>query len=165
MKPNTTILVTIHGSHLYGLNHSNSDLDIFRVVASRRKPLVRVKGGFDIQTFGLDNFLSNVYSGSHQSCEALFSPQKYVQPDYEAYFNNIRVTGYEAFAKYRRTIHAFSYGNTKQRRHAVRLGYSLAGLKESGRFNPVLTEDQRRMCLMLPHLYSGQSLFDIAINL
>ena len=30
MKRNTTILVTVHGSHLYGLNHSDSDLDLFR---------------------------------------------------------------------------------------------------------------------------------------
>jgi hypothetical protein len=165
MKPDTTILVTFHGSHLYGLNKPDSDLDIFRVVASRSRPRVWVKGGFDYQEFGLDDFMTNVFNGSHQSCEALFSPRKYVHPRYKALFNGIRVTGEAAFARYRRTIHSFSYGDDKKRRHAVRLGFNLADLRRHGRFDPVLTHDQRTKVMVLSQLYAGQSLYDIAINL
>lgn len=165
MKPDTTILVTVHGSHLYGLNRSDSDLDLFRVVAFRNKARVFVKGGFDYTEFGLDMFMENVFKGSHQSCEALFSPRAWIHPKYRALFNGIRVTGSDAFARYRRTIHAFSYGDAKMRRHAVRLGFNLADLRRVGQFNPVLTLDQRAKVMWLSELYQGQSLYDIASNL
>lgn len=159
------ILATIHGSHLYGLNHSDSDLDLFRVIDSSRHPKHKITGGLDLVTLDIDSFLTNVFNGSHQSCEALFSPVKYVHPEYKPMFEGIRVTGEDAFARYRRTIRAFSYGNDKRRRHAVRLGYNLAELRRSGRFNPVLTDDQITMCNVVSSLYWGASLTDIAINL
>lgn len=160
-----TILVTIHGSHLYGLNHSESDVDFFRVVESKRRPTHRISGGFDVVTFGLKDFMLNVSSGSHQSCEALFSPKSYIDPMYRPLFEGIRVTGEDVFNKYRRTIKKFSYGDDKRRRHAVRLGFNLAELRRTGRFNPELTNDQRTKCIVLSQLYWGQSLTDIAINL
>lgn len=159
------ILATIHGSHLYGLNHSDSDLDLFRVIESSRHPKHQIVGQLDLVTLNVNDFLTNVFNGSHQSCEALFSPVKYVHQEYAALFNGIRVTGEDAFAHYRRTIKAFSYGNDKRRRHAVRLGYNLKELRETGRFNPVLTDNQITMCNVISSLYWGQSLTDIAINL
>jgi hypothetical protein len=160
-----TILVTIHGSHLYGLNHSESDLDFFRVVEPDRKTQHKVSGGFDVVTMGFPTFIGHVFAGSHQSCEALFSPVKYVDPQYASFFAGMRVTGEDAFARYRRTIRAFSYGDDKRRRHAVRLGYNLRDLRRTGQFNPELTPDQRNMCNVVSSLYWGQSLTDIAINL
>jgi hypothetical protein len=165
MKPDTTILVTIHGSHLYGLNHSDSDVDFYRVVASRSSGLHRVTGGIDYVEQGLDRFLGNVFTGSHQACEALFSPVAWVHPNYQPMFRNIRVTGEAAFYKYRRTIHSMSYGPPKMRRHAVRLGFALKDLRKYGRFNPVLSLDQRNKCMVLSQLYRERSLYDIAINL
>lgn len=165
MKPDTTILVTIHGSHLYGLNHADSDLDFFRVVASRPRARVFVRGGFDYVEFGLDQYMENVFNGSHQSVEAMFSPLAYIHPQYRPMFDNIRVTGADAFARYRRTIHSFSHGDLKKRRHAVRLGFNLASLQETGRFNPVMTLDERYKAVVLSQLYFGDSLYDIAINL
>lgn len=161
----TTILLTVHGSRLYGLDHPGSDRDLFRVVDYRRKPLVSVKDGLDYTEFGFDMFWTNVFNGSHQSCEAIFSPLAWVHPNYRALFANVRVTGEAAFARYRRTIRAFSYGDAKKRRHAVRLGWNLADLRRSGRFNPVLTEDQRNKVMWVSELYRGQSLYDIVINL
>lgn len=165
MTPEKTILVTTHGSHLYGLNHDDSDLDFFRVVPGRGKTRHRMDGQFDMVTVPFDAFIENVFSGSHQSCEALFSRQSWTAPEYRAYFGGLRVTGADAFAKYRRTIHSFSYGDDKKRRHAVRLGYSLKGLRESGRFDPTLTEDQRLKVVVISQLYRDRSLYDIAINL
>jgi hypothetical protein len=165
MNDNATILVTVHGSHLYGMNRPDSDLDLFRVVASRKDTLQRVSGGFDYTEMELDTFLTHVFNGSHQSCEALFSPRAYIHESYRPLFRNIRVTGADAFARYRRTIHAFSYGDAKKRRHAVRLGFNLSGLRREGRFDPVLTDDQRAKIMWLSELYRGQSLYDIAINL
>lgn len=166
----TAILETIHGSRLYGLSHVGSDEDLFRVVRYRRKPLVSVRtrddgSVLDYVEFGLDDFVKNVYNGSHQSCEALWSPYATIHPDYVEYLNNLRVTGADVFARYRRTIKAFSYGDLKKRRHAVRLGFNLSDLRKDGRFNPVLTEDQKYKTILLSQLYSGQSLYDIAINL
>lgn len=165
MEPSTTILVTVHGSHLYGLDHSKSDVDFFRVVASREGVVQWIRGEFDYTEFGLDKFLENVFSGSHQSCEALFSPRAFIHPQYRAMFAGLRVTGADAFAKYRRTIKAFSYGDVKQRRHAVRLGFALQGLRREGRFNPALTEGQINSVKVIADLYRGQSLYDVAINL
>lgn len=159
-----TILETVHGSHLYGLNHSDSDRDIFRVVTEGHKTRHHVTEEYDTTQVPLDLFMRNVFSGSHQSCEALFSPLATVDPRYRPMFEGIRVTGADVFAKYRRTIHSFSYGTMKQRRHAVRLGYSLRGLRECGRFNPVLTEDQILKIKVISQLYWGRSLYDIAIN-
>jgi hypothetical protein len=160
-----TILETVHGSHLYGLNHSNSDLDLFRVVRYGTKTKHKVTEESDLTQMPLDTFLERVFHGSHQSCEALFSPLAEVDPRYSPMFKGIRVTGEDVFARYRRTIHAFSYGTMKQRRHAVRLGFNLADLKRQGRFNPVMTEDQKLKIGVLSQLYWGQSLYDIASNL
>lgn len=165
MNDRTTILETIHGSRLYGLARTVSDADTFRVVAYRRRPLVGTDGYNDTSEFGLKDFLTNVFNGSHQSCEALWSPYATIDPTWTPYLQSIRVTGADAFARYRRTIHSFSYGDLKKRRHAVRLGYNLADLRRYGRFNPVLTPGQHDMVVVLAELYWGQSLFDIAINL
>ena len=165
MKPEETILVTIHGSHLYGLHKPDSDLDMFRVVSSARKNKSFVRGGYDYQELELDTFLGNVFKGSHQSCEALFSPRAWIHPQYAAMFKGVRVTGEDAFTRYRRTIKKFSYGDSKKRRHAVRLGFNLADLRRVGRFNPVLTPDQRTKVMWLSELYRDYSLFDIASNL
>lgn len=160
-----TLLVTAHGSHLYGLAHASSDVDFFVVVRGSGKQRVIMKGGFDICIVPFDRFMENVFTGSHQSCEALFSPSKWVDPEYAALFAGWRVTGEDAFAKYRRTIHKFSYGTPKQRRHAVRLGFNLRDLRTHGTFNPVMTPGQITMATAVSELYEGQSLTDIAINL
>lgn len=165
MRPGTLLLETVHGSRLYGLDHENSDHDSFQVIAGLQKPRVATDGYYDVAAFGLDAFLTNVYNGSHQSCEALWSPVAYKHPALAPYFDGIRVTGADAFARYRRTIRTFSYGNVKRRRHAVRLGYNLSGLRKYGRFNPTLSDGERHAVLLLASTYWGQSLYDISINL
>lgn len=164
MTPDT-ILETIHGSRLYGLARADSDEDTFKVVSGSSRTRVRQEGIHDDIVMDLDEFLRRVFHGSHQACEALWSPYATVDPKYQPMFAGLRVTGADAFARYRRTIKSFSYGTLKQRRHAVRLGYNLADLRKYGRFNPVLTPGQKHHTLIIADLYQGQSLFDIASNL
>lgn len=167
-SPETTILETVHGSYLYGLDHADSDEDLFRVVARRTKPKVHVyqRGNkqLDFTEFGLDDFLKNIYHGSPQSIEALFSPYAYMHPAYESMFRNMRVMGSGTHAAYRRTIKKFAYGDLKQRRHAVRLGYNLSELRRVGRFNPVLTDNQVIMVRAMAKVFEGDKLYDIATN-
>lgn len=165
MDPSTVILETIHGSRLYGLAHEDSDHDIFRVVAHRNRALVTFKDGIDFREFSLHKFLEYVYTGAHQSCEALFSPVAYVHPFYAPMFAGMKVTGPAAFSKYRRTIRAFSYGDRKKRRHAVRIGISLAGLRSEGRFNPQLTAAEIALVKDLADRFEGDELADKCVNL
>lgn len=165
MEDGTEILRTIHGSHLYGLNRIGSDLDVFRVVAHRNKALVRCDGPFDYREFSLHKFLEYIYNGSHQSLEALFSPYAVIHPHYEPMFRSMRATGPTVFSAYRRTIKAFAHGDEKKRRHAVRLGFNLADLREYGRFNPKLTDGQIAMVKSLALQLEGEELFDFATSL
>lgn len=165
LSDDTVILETVHGSHLYGLAHPGSDHDLFRVVYKRRKALVRFDGHEDHREFGLDKFLEYVYTGSHQSCEALFSPVAYIHPYYAPMFRSMRVTGSTVSSAYRRTIRAFSFGDEKKRRHAVRLALNLRDIQRCGRFNPRLSEQQRATVLSLASALSGDELFDAATSL
>lgn len=165
MDESTVILETIHGSRLYGLDHAGSDLDVFKVVAHRRKALVSCRDGLDYREFSLHKFLEYVYNGSHQSCEALFSPVAYVHPYYKAMFRGMRVTGAAAFSAYRRTIKAFAFGDEKKRRHAVRLGFNLSDLRAYGRFNPQLTPEQIVAVRNMAHVLEGDALFEAATAL
>jgi hypothetical protein len=162
----TTILETIHGSHLYGLNHADSDLDVFRVVVSgRTKGRHKVTDELDLNVMPLDRFLENAFKGSHQSVEAMFSPVKTVDPRYAPLFEGFRVRGGDVYARYARTIAAFAHGTLKQRRHAVRLGLNLRDLRVYGRFNPRLSEEEKALVYSIGDTYEGDQLYRIAANL
>jgi len=161
----TVILDTIHGSRLYGLAHADSDHDIFRVVYIRRKALVRCRDGLDYREFGFDKFLEYVYNGSHQSCEALFSPVAVLDDRFAPMLRGMRVGGTEAHSAYRRAIKAFAHGDLKKRRHAVRLGLNLASIRATGRFNPRLSEAEIHTVRCMADRYEGDELFDAAVAL
>lgn len=157
------IFSTIHGSHLYGLANEHSDKDVFYVTTSLRAKARHSYNelGWDQARVGLDTFLRRIQEGSHQSVEALFSPYKQWNPDYdylrpmlEAY----RVTGSEVFAKYERTIKKFCYGDFKRRRHAVRLAFNLDDLRAEGRFNPVMDPYRRDVAGTWAEMYEGDDL-------
>lgn len=147
----TIIFSTVHGSHLYGMERAESDMDMFIVTDSKsRKATHRFdpERGVDVVSVGFDAFLTRVYEGSHQSVEALFSPFKlwnresHLAEDYKPYLAGLRVTGTAVFAKYERTIARFCYGDFKRRRHAVRLALNLTDLRNEGRFNPVMSPQE-----------------------
>lgn len=134
---------TVHGSRLYGLAHENSDQDLFVVTDSESiRSAHRMDGPVDTVTLGMHEFLRKVAGGSHQSCEALFSPyQEWTAAGaaWRPHLAGIVVGGADAFAKYERTIKKFSFGDFKKRRHAVRLAQNLGELRRSGQFNPAMT--------------------------
>lgn len=141
------IFETIHGSHLYGFAHEGSDRDYYRVYEGDGDTLHQsITDGVDVVRGDLAAFVLRAESGSHQSCEALFSQEKRwgpgMQEKWGPYLNGFRVSGGEAFAKYERTIRKFCFGDFKRRRHAVRLSWNLQDLRAYGRFNPRLTEAQ-----------------------
>jgi hypothetical protein len=99
-------------------------------------------------------------SGSHQSVEALFSTRKVWTPAGRGLLpliEGVRVTGGEVAHKYERTIKKFAHGPYKKRRHAARLALNLRGLREHGRFNPELTEEEKQYTRLMAE-YSGPML-------
>lgn len=163
------IFETVHGSHLYGLAHQGSDMDIYRVYEGGGLSLHQsVHAGVDVVRGDLEAFVRRAQSGSHQSCEALFSPAKQFYPGMEEkwglYLEGFRVTGREVFEKYERTIKKFCYGDYKRRRHAVRLFLSLRGLRAEGRFNPRLDEDEARWCTRMADAWSGDDLRGVLLG-
>ena len=152
---------TAHGSHLYGLAHAGSDRDTFIVTfEDHGRARQTMNGDDDTVRVGWRTFLERAKSGSHQSVEALFSTQKLWTPDGRSLrplIEGTLVTGGEVAEKYERTIKKFAHGDFKKRRHAARLALSLRGLRACGRFNPELTEEEKRWTRMMAE-YSGSML-------
>lgn len=159
------IFSTVHGSHLYGLAHEESDRDVYYVYEGRGTKLRQSMSGADDSVRGtLDAFLKRAYTGSHQSVEALFSREKVwasgMQEKYGAMLDRLYIEGGEVFAKYERTIKKFCYGDFKQRRHACRLRLNLQSLRECGRFDPRLTETEKILCGGYAKVAEGDELWD-----
>lgn len=166
MKP--LIFSTIHGSHLYGLSHADSDTDYYFVYEGTGKDLKQsVDGKIDTVRGDLPAFLTRALSGSHQSLEALFSHQKVYEPGmrekWGPFIESLLVTGSEVFAKYERTIKKFCYGGFKRRRHAVRLSFNLTDLRESGRFDPEMSLTQVRYADKMAGMYEGDKLKEMIL--
>jgi len=157
-----TIFETIHGSHLYGLAHEGSDMDVFRVTTSLATKARHHQGeDQDTATVPWGVFLQRIHEGSHQSVEALFSPHKDWNPKCESFaamLDGYRITGSNVFAKYERTIKKFCYGDFKRRRHAARLQMNLIELRRHGRFNPVMTDEQKSWATLVAERIEGDEL-------
>lgn len=135
------ILRTVHGSHLYGNNHSESDHDFFEVHL-HGKANQKVTGDLDITKMPLDKFLSSVDKGVPQALEALYSPVAVLQSPYAPLLQSLRPSRYKALETYRRTIYNFYLaGDIKRRFHALRLCHNLHELWEFGKFNPRLSTE------------------------
>ena len=157
------IFSTVHGSHLYGLAHEESDLDVYNVYEGKSLKLRQSMSGKDDSVRGtLDAFLARAYTGSHQSVEALFSKQKVWAPGmqemYGPMLDRLYIEGGEVYAKYERTIKKFSYGDFKKRRHACRLSLNLRSLRDYGRFDPTLTQPEIVLCNGYAKTFEGDDL-------
>ena len=139
----TTILSTVAGSHLYGLNHASSDYDTYEVVLAGCTRQ-RVVGRFDLTTVTLRDYLKQVEKGVPQALEVLFSPVKVVEPEWAAYFAALRPDYYSTLAIYQRTIRNFlESGTAKKWKHAVRLSFNLRDFRAEGLFDPRLDVGRR----------------------
>lgn len=159
------IFSTVHGSHLYGLAHDESDLDVYEVYEGKSRTLRHaIVGDLDRVRGTLEGFLIRAYSGSHQSVEALFSKHKVYEPGmeekYGAFLDGLYIEGGEVYAKYERTIKKFSFGDFKKRRHACRLALNLHDLRKYGRFDPTLTPTAAALCAGYAKTLSGKELLD-----
>ena len=93
--------------------------------------------------------------------EALFSPRKvWGDESFRPLIESMRVTGPDVFAKYERTIRKFAYGDFQRRRHACRLSLDLAGLRHSGRFDPVMTGAATLLATKYAERFEGDALIE-----
>lgn len=141
------LLRTVHGSHLYGLNHPGSDLDYYEVRLGmpgirKRKGRQTIVGNLDTHVVDLSTFREFCDLGVPQALEALFSPVAEVDL-LTAFRFNYYVNLSAARATYERTARNFEKSeNPKMQRHARRLRMNLETMMEFGRFNPQLTPSQ-----------------------
>ena len=148
----TVLLRTIHGSHLYGLNHALSDEDFYEVLSDDemlklygREAVQVIKEGTDITTVGFSEFVRQCNKGVPQALEALYSPVKQIN-NLQYFVDSYRYGG-EAVSTYIRTVRSFTLDKReskqpKLRVHAVRLVLNLNMLLENGRFNPTMALDE-----------------------
>lgn len=139
-----TLLKTIHGSHLYGLAHADSDQDYYTVISrsirGTRKKYARqnITDGIDSMTVDLSTFRHFCDEGVPQALEALFSPIPEID-EITDFRNAYTVSLPNVSRTYKRTIRNFiNEGSFKRRRHGVRLQLNLDTMIEHGRFNPRL---------------------------
>lgn len=151
-----TLLLTIHGSHLYGLSHENSDKDFYRVIdavpeknehghVKKRNGQQTVEADLDDTVFDLKTFMIHAYDGVPQALEAMFSPVATVDV-LGAYRTGFRVSVQSMSVKYIHAIEKFSQFDFKRRRHALRYALNLQeAIRNNGRFNPELMESDKLM--------------------
>jgi hypothetical protein len=137
------VFKTQHGSHLYGLAHSNSDEDYYIVVNNRharRRAKQSIHDGIDTMLIDLTYWLHLCEEGVPQALEAMFAPAPAVDR-LGAFRRAYRCNVAKATRTYRRTIRNFAEaGDFKKSRHALRLWLNLEDIQRYGRFNPLLSE-------------------------
>lgn len=155
-----TLLFTEHGSHLYGLNHADSDKDSYRVYldhSRHSRALQTMEGQDDIFQINLTAFIRQVAKGTPQSLEALYSPIAERDAEYESFLLGMRPGRLQMLSTYRRTMKNFLFGGEreedtddfhhepeasfKRRRHGFRYMLNLSeALRNNGVFNPRMSE-------------------------
>ena len=145
------LLQTIHGSHLYGFAHANSDVDIFRVINNKpgRKRARYAKQSItdeDALTCDLSTFMQYSGMGVPQFLEAMYSRVATIDELGLAFRLNFRPDIASATEKYSSTIKALyskgeEQGLPKFIRHGYRLAYNLYELQHGIAFNPTIDQD------------------------
>ena len=156
------VLRTIHGSHLYGTNTPNSDVDYYWVFTSpdyNRRKICRQAvspDGVDVTALSLDRFMYFCSIGVPQALEALYSHKADINPKYSHLLKSIKPGYYQTLDRYERTIFNFAFNTggrsarqadkmspqqkAKLKRHSLRLAYNYRQFSEMGTFNPTLPQ-------------------------
>lgn len=165
MTDSLPLLVTVHGSRLYGLAHEDSDWDVYRVVPSwnraRKNDVThKIKGKADVTTVGLSTWLHWCEEGVPQALEAMFST--FATTDVlKDYRRSYKVNPDKMRRTYKRTAKNFMMSNEpKKQRHALRLLENLLVALETGRFDPTLTNHQRLAIATIEDLGWMQNNYD-----
>lgn len=163
-----TLYKTVHGSHLYGLNHETSDLDYFVVVGkvktSRSKYAKQtILNGVDTTVLDLGTWLRYCEMGVPQSLEAMFSRK----PEFDK-LGALRAqyrAGTQVYDRYLRTIKSFALEDDfKHKRHALRLAFNLRSIGRTGRFNPTLRPAAVQVLNRWAE-YDADRVYDVAVRL
>lgn len=152
------ILRTIHGSRLYGTSHDGSDYDWYTVTSDGKRPRQSIVGDQDNVILPYHDFLKQVRRGVPQACEALWSPEAQIHPDYLVFLRSIRLWGGDVADRHERTVRSFCYGDFKRRRHAVRMGWNLMNLRQQGWYYPRMNAEQVRIAEHLANAWYGDEL-------
>lgn len=156
MEHEKTLLLTVHGSHLYGLAHAHSDMDYYRVLAknpeindfghTRKKNASQVvENGIDDAVFDFKTFAIHAYNGVPQALEAMYSSVATID-GIEAYRAGFRASVQAMSAKYIHAIEKFASFEFKRRRHSLRYALNLnEAIVNNGRFNPTLSKSDADM--------------------
>lgn len=138
---------TPHGSHLYGLATPTSDYDTYTVLDKQRNSSPKyahqtINGLADDYVIDFDTWLLYCSKGTPQALEAMFS-QVPTHDDIAALRAGYRV-GTAVIPGYLHVIKESCYTETfKNKRHALRLAMNLKTLREFGRFDPAMTEEEK----------------------
>ena len=158
MPGRRVLLKCQHGSHLYGLNTSNSDLDFYLVYEfpwKNYRPKKQIDQNIndieDITTVSFDRFFELCIKGVPQSLEALFSDSSKWLQYHESWYDKsnflkLEIRSYmsQILETYKRTAwNFFEKDSFKKNRHALRLCLNAIDLKKKGVFNPTLDPDAR----------------------
>lgn len=163
-----TLLLVTTGSHLYGLASLESDLDLYEIYdfthknyRPRRQSRHKIEENRDKVRVSFDKFREFAIKGVPQALEVLFSQEPYwISWDYEwptsceEVVGEVRLHLDGVMDTYRRTVvNFFREDNFKKNRHGFRLMLNARDLKEKGRFDPTLTEEQKGLVNELALLY------------
>lgn len=175
LRSQPVLFQCVAGSRLYGLHRPESDYDAFTVVGEARDPgetsrarkvfheMVTLPDGrlYDSYMSGLTTFLQHADEGVPTVLEAMFAPPAEVDT-FAAYRRAFVVNPHRMRDTYRRSVRdhglrglgldtnrtvSGEHGMRKCRMHAARLALNLATALETGRFNPVLTDAEKRTVL------------------
>lgn len=137
---------TVHGSHLYGLAHDESDNDFYTVLdkvknAKARYAKQTIVDGEDSMVVDFGTWLGMCVNGVPQALEAMFSDSPLVD-DISHFRRGFRV-GTGAWERYLRTITSFTLTQDhKRKRHGLRLALNMYDFTRTGRFNPRLSPNE-----------------------
>lgn len=158
MPQKRILLKTQHGSHLYGLSTPQSDLDFYVVYEfpwknyrPRKQVDQKIKDDLDITTASLERFTDLCFKGIPQSLETLFSDSsKWLEYDSSWYDKSSSIKEQmkdfvpAVLETYKRTAwNFFEKDDFKKNRHALRLCFNAAELREKNYFNPALKPNER----------------------
>lgn len=176
------VLRTIHGSHLYGTNTANSDVDYYWVFTSpdyNRSKMCRQAvspNGIDVTVLSLDRFMYFCSIGVPQALEALYSHKADINPKYFPLLKGIKPGYYQTLDRYERTIFNFAFNTggrsarqadkmspqqkAKLKRHSLRLAYNYRQFSERSTFNPTLPQGTVTYFLMVSALKESRHSFE-----
>ena len=118
------VLMTIHGSHLYGFETESSDVDIYIVVDFPQPEYAHLNKTYtkqfilenydgtvnlDINVVGLNRWLQLVNEGAHQACEAFMSPYSYISEHYLPYYTGFVIPAQTVINRFVSTVKHFTY--------------------------------------------------------